>query len=95
MLKAGVRDNGCEAHLLPLFACLIHPSCTLLPFRPPPSTPTPSLITPHSSPPRPQALADRLVEAFAEAVHKDMRTKTWGYAPEETMDAKDLLKVRG
>jgi 5-methyltetrahydrofolate--homocysteine methyltransferase len=41
-----------------------------------------------------QALADRLVEAFAEAVHKDMRTKTWGYASEEDMKAEDLLKVK-
>ena len=41
-----------------------------------------------------QALADRLVEAFAEAVHKDMRTKTWGYAAEEDMKAEDLLKVK-
>merc|ERR1711968_359832 len=27
-----------------------------------------------------QALADRFVEAFAEAVHKDIRTTLWGYA---------------
>merc|ERR1711968_174671 len=30
-----------------------------------------------------QALADRLVEAFAEAVHKDIRTTLWGYSPDE------------
>jgi 5-methyltetrahydrofolate--homocysteine methyltransferase len=41
-----------------------------------------------------QALADRIVEAFAEVVHKEMRTKLWGYAAAEQMDAKDLLKVK-
>jgi 5-methyltetrahydrofolate--homocysteine methyltransferase len=41
-----------------------------------------------------QALADRIVEAFAEVVHKEMRTKLWGYAKAEEMDAKDLLKVK-
>ena len=41
-----------------------------------------------------QALADRFVEAFAEAVHKEIRTTTWGYAPEEKMSTEDLLKVK-
>ena len=41
-----------------------------------------------------QALADRFVEAFAEAVHKDMRTDLWGYAPEEALSEEDLLKVK-
>ena len=41
-----------------------------------------------------QALADRLVEAFAEAVHKDMRTTMWGYAPDESLTEEDLLKVK-
>jgi len=41
-----------------------------------------------------QALADRIVEAFAEAVHKKMRTELWGYAKDEQMDASDLLKVK-
>jgi 5-methyltetrahydrofolate--homocysteine methyltransferase len=41
-----------------------------------------------------QALADRIVEAFAEAVHKEIRTKLWGYAQEESMDTKDLLKIK-
>merc|ERR1712185_624168 len=41
-----------------------------------------------------QALADRLVEAFAEAVHKDMRTTLWGYAPEEDLSNEDMLKVK-
>jgi len=41
-----------------------------------------------------QALADRLVEAFAEAVHKDIRTDYWGYAPEESLSEEDLLKIK-
>jgi len=41
-----------------------------------------------------QALADRLVEAFAEAVHKEMRTKLWGYAADEALSEEDLLKVK-
>lgn len=31
------------------------------------------------------ALADRLAEAFAEKIHKDMRTTYWGFAPEEDL----------
>jgi len=41
-----------------------------------------------------QALADRFVEAFAELVHKDIRMKLWGYAPDEQLKQEDLLKVR-
>merc|ERR1719482_2218354 len=41
-----------------------------------------------------QALADRFVEAFAELVHKDIRMKLWGYAPDENLTPEDLLKVR-
>jgi 5-methyltetrahydrofolate--homocysteine methyltransferase len=41
-----------------------------------------------------QALADRLVEAFAELVHKEMRMNSWGYAPEEVLENDDLLKVK-
>lgn len=41
-----------------------------------------------------QALADRIVEAFAEVVHKRMRTKMWGYAKDEAMETADLLKVK-
>jgi len=41
-----------------------------------------------------QALADRLVEAFAEAVHRDIRTEIWGYSPEETLSNEDLLKIK-
>jgi 5-methyltetrahydrofolate--homocysteine methyltransferase len=41
-----------------------------------------------------QALADRLVEAFAEAIHKDIRTTMWSYSPEETLSSEDLLKIK-
>jgi 5-methyltetrahydrofolate--homocysteine methyltransferase len=41
-----------------------------------------------------QALADRLVEAFAEAVHRDIRIKHWGYSPNEEMTEADLLKIK-
>uniref|UniRef100_A0A7S2XWE9 Methionine synthase n=1 Tax=Fibrocapsa japonica TaxID=94617 RepID=A0A7S2XWE9_9STRA len=41
-----------------------------------------------------QALADRLVEAFAEALHRDMRVSIWGYAPDEKLPAEDLHKIR-
>lgn len=41
-----------------------------------------------------QALADRFVEAFAEYLHKDIRTNLWGYAADETLDEADLLKIK-
>jgi len=41
-----------------------------------------------------QALGDRLVEAFAEAVHKDMRMDLWGFAPDEDLCESDLLKIK-
>lgn len=41
-----------------------------------------------------KALADRLAEAFAEKIHADMRTTHWGYAPEEKMNAEDMLKIK-
>ncbi len=41
-----------------------------------------------------QALADRLVEAFAEAVHRDIRTIMWGYASDESLSGEDLLKIK-
>jgi 5-methyltetrahydrofolate--homocysteine methyltransferase len=41
-----------------------------------------------------QALADRLVEAFAEYVHKEIRTNLWGYANNEHLDKEDLLKIK-
>jgi 5-methyltetrahydrofolate--homocysteine methyltransferase len=43
------------------------------------------------------ALADRLAEAFAEALHRTVRTDLWGYAPDEPFELEDLLneKYRG
>jgi len=41
-----------------------------------------------------QALADRFVEAFAERLHYTIRTKMWGYAPEENLQTEDLLKIK-
>ncbi|WMI64018.1 methionine synthase [Aestuariibaculum sp. YM273] len=39
-----------------------------------------------------QAIADRFAEAFAEYLHKQIRTKHWGYAPEEDFTNDDLIK---
>lgn len=41
-----------------------------------------------------KALGDRLAEAFAEALHRDVRVSTWGYAPEEALTEADLIKVK-
>ena len=43
------------------------------------------------------ALADRLAEAFAEALHRKVRTELWGYASDEPFDLTRLLeeKYRG
>jgi 5-methyltetrahydrofolate--homocysteine methyltransferase len=43
------------------------------------------------------ALADRLAEAFAEALHRRVRTELWGYAPDEAFDIDLMLaeKYRG
>src|SRR5450830_1154669 len=38
-----------------------------------------------------KSLADRLAEAFAECLHKKVRTDLWGYAPDETLPATDLI----
>ena len=37
------------------------------------------------------ALADRLAEAFAEALHKKVRTELWGHAPDEATTVEDLI----
>jgi 5-methyltetrahydrofolate--homocysteine methyltransferase len=37
------------------------------------------------------ALADRLAEAFAEALHRRVRTELWGYAPDEPFDIDALI----
>ena len=41
-----------------------------------------------------KALADRLAEAFAEYLHRDVRTRLWGYIEEETLDNDELIKER-
>ena len=43
------------------------------------------------------ALADRLAEAFAEAMHRKVRTELWGYAPDEPFDLAQMIgeKYRG
>jgi 5-methyltetrahydrofolate--homocysteine methyltransferase len=43
------------------------------------------------------ALADRLAEAFAEALHRRVRTELWGYAPDEALPLEDIIaeKYRG
>ena len=41
-----------------------------------------------------QALADRFVEAFAEYLHRVIRTDMWGYAKDESLDNEDLLKIK-
>jgi 5-methyltetrahydrofolate--homocysteine methyltransferase len=41
-----------------------------------------------------ESLADRLAEAFAERLHERVRTEFWGYAPEEKLDSRELLKER-
>jgi 5-methyltetrahydrofolate--homocysteine methyltransferase len=38
-----------------------------------------------------KALADRLAEAFAEYLHKEIRTKYWGYAADENLDNQELI----
>jgi 5-methyltetrahydrofolate--homocysteine methyltransferase len=38
-----------------------------------------------------KALADRLAEAFAECLHHRVRTDLWGYAPQESLGAEDLI----
>jgi len=41
-----------------------------------------------------KALADRLAEAFAEALHQKVRTEIWGYADESDLDNDDLISER-
>ncbi len=41
-----------------------------------------------------QALADRLAEAFAEELHRLVRRKFWGYAPEEALEREALFAGR-
>ena len=39
-----------------------------------------------------KSLADRLAEAFAEWLHREVRMKHWGYAADETLDNAALIK---
>ena len=39
-----------------------------------------------------KALADRLAEAFAEYLHKEVRTHYWGYAVDEDLSNEELIK---
>jgi 5-methyltetrahydrofolate--homocysteine methyltransferase len=39
-----------------------------------------------------KALADRLAEAFAELMHKKIRTELWAYAKDEKLSTEDLIK---
>ena len=39
-----------------------------------------------------KALADRFAEAFAEALHKHIRTDLWGYAPNEQLTNEAIIK---
>ena len=39
-----------------------------------------------------KVLADRLAEAFAEWLHKEVRKEIWGYVPGENLDIEELLK---
>jgi len=41
-----------------------------------------------------KALADRLAEAFAEALHRRVRTDLWGYAAGESLSVADLVAER-
>ena len=41
-----------------------------------------------------QVLADRFAEAFAEWTHREVRTRLWGYAPDEDLPVADLIKER-
>ncbi|GGD48786.1 methionine synthase [Aurantiacibacter arachoides] len=41
-----------------------------------------------------KALADRFAEAFAERLHLHVRTKLWGYAPDEALANADIIRER-
>ncbi len=41
-----------------------------------------------------EALGDRLAEAFAEYLHREVRTRLWGYASGETLDNESLIRER-
>ncbi|GMR34641.1 hypothetical protein PMAYCL1PPCAC_04836, partial [Pristionchus mayeri] len=41
-----------------------------------------------------KALADRLAEATAEWLHREVRVRLWGYSKDEDLDAADLLSIK-
>ncbi|MBU1439803.1 MAG: dihydropteroate synthase, partial [Gammaproteobacteria bacterium] len=41
-----------------------------------------------------KGLADRLAEAFAEALHERVRTDLWGYASEESLSNEDMIREK-
>ena len=41
-----------------------------------------------------QTLADRLAEASAEKMHREVRTLFWGYAPDEQLSAEEMLEEK-
>ncbi|MFA0709018.1 vitamin B12 dependent-methionine synthase activation domain-containing protein, partial [Vibrio sp. 10N.222.48.A3] len=41
-----------------------------------------------------QAVADRLAEAFAEYLHKEVRKDIWGYSPDEELSNDDLIREK-
>ncbi len=41
-----------------------------------------------------KSLADRLAEAFAECLHKKVRSDLWGYATDEALSSEDLIKEK-
>jgi 5-methyltetrahydrofolate--homocysteine methyltransferase len=41
-----------------------------------------------------QALCDRLVEAYAEYLHAEVRTKHWAYSPDEALSNEELIKEK-
>ncbi|MBL0047204.1 MAG: methionine synthase [Bacteroidetes bacterium] len=41
-----------------------------------------------------KALADRLAEAFAELMHKKVRTEIWGYASDEKLSSEEIIKEK-
>ncbi|GEN80800.1 methionine synthase [Actinotalea fermentans] len=41
-----------------------------------------------------KALADRLAEAFAEWLHREVRVRIWGYAPDEDLPVAELIAER-
>jgi 5-methyltetrahydrofolate--homocysteine methyltransferase len=41
-----------------------------------------------------KSLADRLAEALAEKLHADVRRTHWGYAPEESLSSRELIREK-